>query len=61
MAAYTLSARKDKRQISADKCDVSAENHEDQKYGISPFSGYDGLRAGREKLKPTLEGVYKES
>ncbi|KAF3596506.1 hypothetical protein DY000_02020855 [Brassica cretica] len=26
------------------------------KSGISPFSSYDRLRAGREKLKPTLEG-----
>ncbi|KAF3568329.1 hypothetical protein DY000_02015603 [Brassica cretica] len=26
------------------------------KNGISPFSSYDGLRAGRKNLKPTLEG-----
>ena len=38
MAVYTLSVRKNKCQISADRCYVSADNHEDgEKWNISIF------------------------
>ena len=42
-----------KCQVSADKCEVSEDNHEDWKNGISPFLSYNGLRTEGEKRKPT--------
>ena len=50
---YALFVRQDKYEVSADKCEVSEDNHEEGKIGISPFLSYDGLRAEEKRRKLT--------
>ena len=50
---YAWFARKDKCQVSADKYEILKIITKIGKNGISPFLGYDGLRAEGGKRKPT--------
>uniref|UniRef100_A0A0D3A4D5 Uncharacterized protein n=1 Tax=Brassica oleracea var. oleracea TaxID=109376 RepID=A0A0D3A4D5_BRAOL len=61
MSVYAWSAREDKCQVSADKYEILKIITKIGKNGISPFLCYSGLRAEKERRKPTLESVYKGS
>ncbi|WZY86646.1 hypothetical protein YC2023_033030 [Brassica napus] len=50
---YAWFARKDKCQVSADKYEILKIITKIRKNGITPFLGYNGLKAEGEKRKPT--------
>ncbi|KAG5400087.1 hypothetical protein IGI04_014694 [Brassica rapa subsp. trilocularis] len=59
ITVYAWFVRKDKCHVSADKSEVSEDNHEDWENGISPLLSYDDLRAEGKKwfsYFPNLNG-----